>query len=76
MTSALSSVQPFHLNSDTGVSWKANAPSSTPGATANAVGLKQHARGIIQRGPGELPHSYDAATGGRSEVDYGAVYGS
>ena len=74
--SILSSAQPFHLNSDTGVHWNANAASSTPGATANAVGLKQHARGIIPRGPQEPPRSYDAATGGRSEVDYGAVYGS
>jgi hypothetical protein len=74
--SALSQQQPFHLDSDPGVRWNANAAKSTPGATANSVGLKQHARGIIERGPEEAPHSYDAATGGKSEVDYGVIYGN
>jgi hypothetical protein len=74
--SILQSQQPFSLPSDPGVHWNANAASSTPGATQNSIGLKSHARGVIQRGPSEPPRSYDAATGGKSEVDYGAVYGS
>jgi len=74
--SILQSQQAFSLPSDPGVHWNANAASSTPGANANSVGLKSHARGVIERGPNTPPRSYDAATGGRSDVDYGAVYGT
>ena len=62
--SILQSQQAFSLPSDPGVHWNANAASSTPGANAN------------ERGPNTPPRSYDAATGGRSDVDYGAVYGT
>lgn len=72
----LSNSQPFSLPSDPGVKWNANASTSLPGATANSSGIKSHQRGVISRGPMEPPRSYDAATGGKSEVDYGAVYGT
>jgi hypothetical protein len=72
----LQSQQSFSLPSDTGVRWNANAATSLPGATQSSSGAKQHARGVIQRGPAEPPRSYDAATGGKSEIDYGAVYGN
>lgn len=71
--SILSNSQPFHLQSDPGVHWNANASSSLPGG--RTMGIKRHASAPIERTANSLPQSYDAATGGRSTVNYDAVYG-
>jgi hypothetical protein len=85
--SILSGSQPFSLQSDPGVDWankpggfqsdpgvKWDANASTSLAGGRTMGLKRHASADIARNANSLPQSYDAATGGRSTINYDAVY--
>jgi hypothetical protein len=64
--------KPGGFQSDPGVKWNANASTSLPGG--RTMGLKRHASANIDRSANSQPQSYDAATGGRSTVNYDAVY--